>query len=147
MDLEEQFKLARQGKENWEILQNEIPADKYILLPHPGDEYNRYAAKYLPYFARKQKAKKIAILSENKQDLDMFDQFDGTEILKCQKEAEWIDSIIKFYGMYEFSNKLVIVSLTRPYDTCGENLLGVKGITKKELLCYDIYGLEEVPED
>ena len=66
-------------------------------------------------------------------------------IEKVCRDKKWVESLLMFYAFHPFSNRIVIISLTDPYDTGGENLLGVRGVTERELLCYDIYGFDKIP--
>ena len=54
-------------------------------------------------------------------------------ILKVSKTDS--DNILSFRELFNFSERFLIVSLTKPYGTELNKLLGVNGITKEDLVC------------
>lgn len=135
------------GKRIWNRIQKKFEADKYILMPHEEDEYNMFALQYLEAYLKKEKAKKAIIFTFDEAVLKQCITYNGNYDVKVfQMSKENMNALLQFYALYEFSKKITIISLTKPYDTCGENLLGVHGVTKRELLCYDIYRFSEIPK-
>lgn len=144
-----EFADAFMGKVQWESTCRKHKAERYIFMPHEQEEYNEYALQYLIAFMRKERVHTVCIFTSDRdvcQKAEAIGFPQGYEVQVFLKRAKWIHNIVKFYALYEFSNKIKIISLTEPYDTCGENLLGVHGITKRELLCYDIFGLKQMPD-
>ena len=144
--LEKHFILAGEGKECWHQLDEKYIADRYILFPHKNDSYNYYALLHLEEYVKKCNAKTIVILSSESVIFDAIPYFTSLNVMCHMLTDHDIDAIIKYYALYEFTSRLTIISLTRPYDTCGENLIGVKGVTKEDLLCFDIYRFSETPK-
>ena len=145
IDLEKHFALADKGKALWESIDEKYNADLYILFPHVNEEYNYYALLYLDEYILAKKAEKIVLITMEdiiEKALPIFSKAKA-EVHKIN--AEESKAIIKYYALYEFSTRLTIISLKMPYDTCGENLLGVKGVTKEDLLCFDIYRFSKNP--
>ncbi|WP_029322816.1 hypothetical protein [Butyrivibrio sp. AE3004] len=146
INLEEHFKRAEQGKIIWEKLDAFYNADLYIVFPHINEEYNYYALLYLDKHIEKKKADSVVLVTADsgvEKSVKLFTQ------RMCSVEKMPIEDIhlmLKYYALYEFTSRMTIISLKIPYDTRGENFLGVKGVTKKELLCFDIYRFGEVPE-
>lgn len=143
------FVDAFMGKVQWELIRRRHKADRYIIMPHEQEEYNEYALQYLERYMEKEKIHTVCIFTYDKDVYEkaksqVFPQ--GHQVRIFLKRRKWIRNIIKFYALYEFSSKIKIISLTEPYDTCGENLLGVHGITKRELFCYDIFGFAQMPD-
>lgn len=139
IDLEGHFALADKGKQLWETIDERFNADLYILFPHVNEEYNYYALLYLDEYIVAKKAEKVVLITMEsviKKALPVFSKLKA-EVYEVSNDD--IKAIIKYYALYEFSTRLTIISLKEPYDTCGENLLGVKGVTKEDLLCFDIY--------
>lgn len=145
IDLEKHFALAEKGKALWESMDEKYNADLYIIFPHVNEEYNYYALLYLDEYIAAKKAEKIVIVTMEdviERAIPVFSKAKA-EVHKINDEE--IKEIIKYYALYEFSTRLTIISLKMPYDTCGENLLGVKGVTKEDLLCFDIYRFSRNP--
>ena len=141
------FISAFKGRRLWNRLEKKHIADLYILMPKADEEYNFYAMLHLDKYIESKKSKKTIILTHDegvKKTLNLFKQDKEVEVLSFSRQNAL--DLIKYYALYEFSTKLTIISLTEPYDTCGENLLGVKGVTKEDLLCFDIYRFDEVPK-
>lgn len=138
---------ASQGREYWEEINSIYGADNYIVMPHENEEYNKYALDYLENYLDKEKANNVVIMTFDKNVLDRLLEYSGKhKVLALKANKADIMHLLKFYALYAFTSKLTVISLTIPYNTCGENLLGVHGITKRELLCYDIYRFNEIPE-
>lgn len=140
------FLEAFHGKCLWNQLEKKYSADKYIVMPHVKDEYNQHAIEYLEAYLKKEKAHGAVILYQDEDILGMLkkEKISGYDIRLKKWSDKKLHNLLKFYALYEFSKKITIISLTIPYDTCGENLIGVKGITKRELLCYDIYRFDNI---
>ena len=47
---------------------------------------------------------------------------------------------LSYYALIDKSKKWIVVSVKQPYDTGAEKMLGKHGITKKDIVYYDIYG-------
>jgi hypothetical protein len=46
-----------------------------------------------------------------------------------------IDALISYYELHNFSDRLLIVSLTRPFGNGLHHLLGRQGVDKEDLVC------------
>ena len=144
--LEQEFILAGEGKHCWEEIEMEHKADLYILFPHKEDSYNYYALLHMDKFIESKKADKTVLLFADRVIEKALPYFVKREV-ECKLITEHeVDAILKYYALYEFTSRLTIISLTRPYDTCGENLIGVKGVTKEDLLCFDIFRFSNTPK-
>jgi len=136
------------GKLQWNLFSGNHPADRYLFMPHQQDDYNDYTLQYLPAYLEKERASSACIITcdsgvyEKVRKTSWPDKYQVRAVLE---RKAWIARIVRFYGLYEFSTRVKIISLTEPYDTCGENLLGMHGVTKKELCCYDILGFSQIP--
>lgn len=143
------FIYAFEGKIQWICLCRKYFAEEYIFMPHQKEPYNEYTLQYLDIYMKKEKINSICIITC---DRDIYSKAKtgadekNSKVQVLFRRKSWIYNILKFYALYEFSKRVKIISLTEPYNTCGENLLGVYGITKKELLCYDILGFETIPD-
>lgn len=144
--LDEHFKLAEKGMKIWERIDTQYNADLYILFPHENEEYNYYALLHLEEYLENKKVTKVVFLCSDMGVIKALPLFIKRNIVVCQMILDDIKAVLKYYALFEFTARLTIISLKEPYDTCGENLLGVKGITKEDLLCYDIYRFEKTPK-
>ena len=143
--LENEFILAGEGKHCWETVDGEYNADLYILFPHEKDSYNYYALLHMDRYITSKKSEKTVVLYSDTVIEKALPLFVSSTVGCRRLSPHEIDALLKYYALYEFTSRLTIISLTRPYDTCGENLIGVKGVTKEDLLCFDIYRFNETP--
>lgn len=135
------------GMNIWFYLKRRYTSDFYIILPHKKDSYNYYALLYLDKFIESRRANNAIIITADQGVIKSYKLFTSNNNVKAlHLSTKKIEKLIKYYALYEFTTQLIIVSLTEPYNTCGENLLGINGVTKKELLCFDIYRFSEIPQ-
>lgn len=128
----------------WKMLERKYKADRYILMPKKGEVYNFFALLYLDEYIEKYRSQKTVIMTCDdsvKKALPLFSK--AANVCLCNFSRIKAECLLQYYALYEFSTKITIVSLTEPYDTCGENLLGIHGVTREDLLCYDIYRLDK----
>ncbi len=138
---------AIKGRRLWLRLSHNYQVDRYILMPHKTSSYNDYAIDYIDAYLHKEGLHSAVFVSSNQAVLDRLSAYDGVyEVSAIYMAHSQIMDMMRFYALYPFSDKVVIISLTIPYDTCGENLLGVEGVTRRELFCYDIYRFDCVPK-
>ncbi len=138
---------AANGRRFWLRLFRQYNADRYILLPHEESDYNGYAVDYLDSYLEKERVQSALIVASDQTVLDRVTAYEGpNDVRGVYMPPEQMMAIMRFYALYPFSDQVVIVSLTIPYDTCGENLLTIPGVTKRELFCYDIYRFDCVPK-
>lgn len=145
--MDKELREAKKGRHLWLSLSQNYQFDRYILMPHKTSDYNDYAIEYIDTYLHKEGVHSAIFVSSNHAVLDRLSVYDGDyEVSAIYMEHSQIMDMMRFYALYPFSDKVVIVSLTIPYDTCGENLLGVEGVTRRELFCYDIYRFDSVPK-
>ena len=89
----------------------------------------------------------IAILNlSGETSINEVAQCESVDINLYEVDESVIEDLVLLYGLYKFSDKVAIISLTEPYNTGAERLLGVYGTTKEDLLCFDIYGFDHLPD-
>ena len=127
--MDKELREARSGRLLWLRLSHDYQVDRYILMPHMTSEYNDYAIDYIDAYLHKEGLHSAIFVSSNQAVLDRLSGYDGAyEVSATYMAHSQIMDMMRFYALYPFSDKVVIVSLTIPYDTCGENLLGVEGV-------------------
>lgn len=140
---------AWRGYRIWNRIDEAQHAPLYILMPEEKEEYNYYALLYLEEYLRRNGLHEAVILTCDEEAIAALGLFvpDGSIKVKAVyiSRTEAL-RLIKYYALYEFTSRFVIVSLSEPYDTHGENLLGVRGVGKEDLVCFDIYRFGGKPE-
>lgn len=140
------FIKAQIGEKIWDKIRKQNGAELYIIMPEKDDEYNYYALLYLDKYISGKEAETATIIYSDhmiKRVVSVFTK--NSRVHSIYLSRFKMECLIKYYALYEFSSKVTIISLKKPYDTYGENLLGFKGVTKETLLCFDIYRFYEIP--
>ncbi len=138
---------AWRGYRIWKRIDRQLQSPLYLLMPKETDEYNYYALLYLEEYMKRKGLQEAVALTCDEEAIAALQAFvpngKAKGVRLSGKEAA---RLIKYYALYEFTSRLVIVSLSEPYDTHGENLLGVHGVGKEDLVCFDIYKFGEKPQ-
>lgn len=144
--LNESIEKAYNGRKLWlDIFEKYKLSDRdyVILMPSLNSEYNYYALLHLDEFVRKVKAEKIIILTYDDRVQSTGKLFTNRIHDICYFSRENMELLMKFYCLYMFTDKLIIVSLEEPEGRSGKQLIGKKGITLEEIIAIGIYGLEK----
>lgn len=144
--LEENIRKANEGRKLWlDVCKKyELSDDDYvILIPSLNKEYNYYGLLYLNEFRKKVKAEKIIILTYDERVKRSAKIFLNKIYDICNFSRESAELLMKFYCLYMFTDKLVIISLEEPEGRNGMQLIGKKGITLEEVMAIGVYGLKE----
>lgn len=135
---------AFQGYRIWSRIDKKYHSPLYILMPKEKDEYNYYALKHLEQFIKKKNVGEVVLVTCDEEAIAAVDLFVSEYKVKTEyisrKEAM---QLIKYYALNEFTSRITIISFTEPYSTHAENLLGVNGVTKEDLVCFDVYRFNE----
>lgn len=113
--------------------------EKYIIFPEISSEYNFWGLKFLPEYVEKKNIKKYVVIYS---DSEMKQKFSNTSITKICFPENRIQMMLCYYALADMSSKWTVVSVKLPYNTKAENLLGRNGVTKREIVQYDIYQIE-----
>ena len=139
--------MAYKGSRIWNKIDRKYHAPLYILMPKEKEEYNYYALKHLEQYAEKKKAEKVVLLTCDEEAIAAAGLFmDKEKVVTEYMSRKEILQLIKYYALYEFTSRLTIVSFTEPYSTHAENLLGINGVTKEDLVCFDVYRFSKTPK-
>ena len=138
---------AYKGKFLWSKIKkkygNGYKPSRYILFPSSDDEYNAWGLYYLGYFIKKNHLDKVMIVTCDdclEAAVKNFKQF-NLHVVKIT--ADQMSNIIRFAALINLNGECTIVSVREPYDTGAERLLGKKGVTKQEIVWYDVYRMSE----
>lgn len=141
--------MAYRGRLLWKKMRKKYgfgdPKARYILFPSEDEEYNHWGCYYLPDYVKNNKIGYLIILSFNDGILEKCTKEPDVEksLLKISKRD--MACLIKFAALVNMMNEWTIVSVKEPYDTGAERLLGKKGVTKREIVWYDVYRMSELP--
>ena len=134
---------AYKGKIVWERIKKKygrgIAPSRYIVFPEDDEEYNKWALYYMPKYLEREHFDKVIILTSSPKLEE-----ECKKIKHANKKILMVDErkmryLIRFAGLVNMNDEWTIISVKQPYDTCAEQLLGKKGITKRDIVWYDIY--------
>lgn len=134
------------GKLIWQKLDNSNKSERYIIMPHNDDAYNYYALLYLEQFLLKKKINTATVVTSDKRIPKVLPLLCSFPVEIKLLTSTQLSQLMNFFALVDLSQKWTIVSCSIPYPTGAEYLLGKKGVTKKELVCFDIYGFSSIPK-
>ena len=144
--IQKELKKACEGREYWLWLMEtyHLENGKYvILIPSPCTRDAYLSLLFLENFIKEKGIKSVIILSTDviiKNVAFLFSDKIEDVIIIDEKIKE---AILKFYCLYEFSNRFVIASLTQPKGRKGIGLLQTKKFCYAEIFAVVVYGLDE----
>ncbi len=124
---------AYRGTRLWAGLERKYKLDQgiYVLLmPDDDPELNAAAVDHIDDLLADRRAKGVVLVG-NLPATDLSPQIVGTEPWTSGQ----IESLIRLCELYGPSDRLLIVSLTKPFGNGLQHLLGRQGITKEDLVC------------
>lgn len=117
-------------------------ADKYILFPDSKGAYRKWGIRLLPQYLRQNKFNRVIVMAADgsiKQEM-VRQGITNVQFKTISKYS--INCFLNYYALKDMSEKWIVVSTKKPYDTGAERLLGVKGVTYRDIIYYDIYKLD-----
>lgn len=137
---------AYKGRELWiKLIEENSISDKtyVILMPSLNRKYNYYALLHLNQFLEQKNADQVVILTFDEEVIESAEIFSEKvkKVINFSRESS--ELLMKFYSLYMFTDKLIIVSLEEPEGRSGMQLIGKKGITLEEVIAIGIYGLRK----
>jgi len=130
----------------WKIYSKLFEVDKYIFFPSNEIEYNEWGIVMLPAYVHKLESKSILVIVSEKR-LKKIIENNFSDLVKVKKisilHMRWL---MKYYALV--NQKWVVVSVKQPYCTGADKLLGIRNISYKDIVYYDVFGFtHEIVED
>lgn len=133
---------AASGKIYGNVLCRICKADQYIFFPESESAYLESGMELLPQYIRKNRLDRVVIIYSDR-IVKEYGLKNNNMKIHFKKVSKWyMDCLLKYYALENMSGKWLVVSTKQPYDTGAEHLLGVKGVTYKDIIYYDIYRLD-----
>lgn len=138
---------AEKGRDFWLSLVEEykITTKEYVLLlPPDTPKYHEPALKNLEEFLVKKGAERAIVLyvgeasdeSEYEKKISAYSAY-IKDVKNIHRED--YENLIRFYCLYEFTDRLVIASLEEPDGRLGKNMVGKKGLTLEDVVKVTLY--------
>ena len=141
-----QIYAAYRGSRLWARLERKYKMDQgvYVLLmPEDDPELNAAALGHIEDLVADRRAQGIVLVSdcsrsqrpssESGDSAAGFERAPGIVGTESWRTGQ-IDALIAFYELYTFTDRLLIVSLTKPFGNGLHRLLGRQGVTKEDLV-------------
>lgn len=143
MHLKRLFSIWK-GRRLWLRLRRRYHIDDglYVLLmPEHDRELNGQALLHIDDLIEYRHAKGVLVMTNDAwvEEVARARGENVVDVLRCTPDE--IDALFSCYELYRFSERLLIVSLNRPYGNEIGKAAGVNGITVEDLVCLGILGL------
>ncbi|SRR5581483_10590669 len=128
-----QIYAAYRGRRLWAGLERKYNVDQgvYVLLmPDDDAELNAAAIGHIEDLVADRRAQGVVLVGVGSMS-PPTPGIVGTE----SWTGPQIDALISYYELHNFSERLLIVSLTKPFGNGLHRLLGRQGINKEDLVC------------
>jgi hypothetical protein len=127
---------AYRGRRLWAGLERKYELDQgvYVLLmPEDDAELSGAALEHIEALVADRRAQGVVLVG----DRALSQPSEGTPGIVGTESwtARQIDALIAFYELYSFTDRLLIVSLTKPFGNGLHRLLDRQGVTKRDLVC------------
>lgn len=134
---------AYKGRFIWECIKRKygrgLAPSRYILFPENDEEYNAWGLRYMPDYIKKEHFDRVVILTYNAKLEEDCKRISHPNKKVVRIEEDKMKCLMRYAGLVNKNDEWTIVSVKQPYDTCAERLLGKKGVTKRDIVWYDIY--------
>jgi hypothetical protein len=125
---------AYRGKLLWAGLQRKYKVDEgayVVLMPEDDAELNAVALGHVEDLVADRRARGVVLVHSGAAPEQRPPGIVGTESWTGRQ----IDALISYYELHNFSDRLLIVSLTKPFGNGLHRLLGRQGVNKEDLVC------------
>jgi hypothetical protein len=129
---------AYRGSRLWAGLKRKYKVDEglyVVLMPEDDAELNAAALGHVDDLVADRRARGVVLVTQDRGD-PQAEPAHPAGIVRTEAWAEGkIDALIAYYELHNFSDRFLIVSLTKPFGNGLHRLLGRQGITKEDLVC------------
>lgn len=133
---------AAAGKIYANIMSRKYKADRYVFFPDCNAAYLKYGMKLLPKYMQHNKFDQIIVIAADSSVQKEIEKQRITNIRFLKISTYRMRCLLNYYALKDMSDKWTVVSTKMPYDTGAERLLGIKGVTLRDIIYYDIYKLD-----
>lgn len=145
-ELEKNIKIADKGRKTWIGLCEEFNIDeecKVLIFSEEDNLLNYKALSILKQFTKEKDIKNILIISNQEIIKKVGGLFFDGNIKFIFMDISYIDSIIKLYELYMFTDKLIIVSLDKPEGREASNIIEKELMSLEEVVSIGIFSVKE----
>ncbi|MDR2132228.1 MAG: hypothetical protein LBP30_02655 [Clostridiales Family XIII bacterium] len=140
---------ALAGRSMWMKLKRKYDVDDgvYVLLmPEDDLELNEHALRHIDDLTAYRKARGVVILTDRAWVLENAGAYSDKILALDEVTEREIDNLLSFFELYAFTERLLVVSLTKPFGNKLHKTLGAQGVTKEDLVCLCIFLIRDWTE-
>jgi hypothetical protein len=124
------------GRRAWDGLQRRYQVDEglyVVLMPEDDAELNAAALGHIHDLVADRRARGVVLVRTGSSQV-VSPPSSGVLATESWTDRK-IDALLRSYELDNFSDRLLVVSLTRPFGNALHSLLGRQGITVEDLVC------------
>ena len=130
------------GRSLWLEIKRKYDVDNgvYVLLMTEDDtELNEQALRHIDDLVSHRGARGVVILTNNEHvNANALSYSTNVkDVLMCSTEQ--INKLLAYVEFYMFTERLMVISLTKPYGNKLYKAVGVNGLTKEDLVCLSLF--------
>lgn len=125
---------------NW--IDKREQADKYIFFPESKGAYLKWGVRLLPQYIEQSMCERIVVIAVDDSVKEEMKKQRVSNIKFHKISGYFMECLMDYYAVWDMSDKWIVVSTKKPYDTGAERLLGIKGTTYRDIVYYDVYKLD-----
>ncbi len=114
-----------------------------VLMPEDDRELNEQALRHIDDMVRYRRANGVIVLTNQRWILDCAETVSENVKAVCDISAQKINDLLSFFELYEFTERLFTISLTKPFNRQVHRAVGVHDITKEDIVCICIYQIRD----
>jgi hypothetical protein len=135
--MKERISAALSGRSYWLKLKNKFDIDDggyVVLMPDDDRELNKQTLVHIDGLIENHKAKGVAIVTSDNWVIENAGIYTDNKLSVITAAEHDIDNLLSFFELYAFTERLFIMSLTKPYGNKLHNVVGMQGVTKEDIV-------------
>lgn len=112
-----------------------------LLMPEDDQVLNEQALRHIEDLIGYRSARGVVILTKFAWIKEYAAAYTTHILGVVECTSKTIDNLLIFYEFYRFSERLLVVSLTKPYGNKAWKAIGIRGISKEDMVCLAILGI------
>lgn len=150
-DLEKCLEMAEEGRRLWISYDEKYHFNRQrvpILMPAEGKSYHQELLDNMDEFIQTRELTDVLFMTEGAETTALVQKWKNQTDSTCNVVIESmlredIEKIYKLNALYKFSRFLIIDAFEKVQDMDAHNLVGICGVTKRDVVRVAILGLPE----
>jgi hypothetical protein len=128
---------AVRGRRLWVTLRRRYRIDDglyVVVMPDSDEELNGLALQHVPDLIADRRGRGVVVVTSDPPTAQRALSVDGVVGVE-EVSAAGLDRLVSLVELYRFSDRLLVVSLTRPWPRKLHAMVGVDGLTLEDVVC------------